>query len=163
MTVPSTETTLPNRKRKSAAWPVYLAAGLLGIFALIFIVEFINLSRIPEREPVATTLTADTYMQTVNSLLENADASRAPELLEKYACYGCHLYGVLARLGPSFEGVAERAAVRNPPLTAAAYLYEAIVYPEAFAIEGFSSEMPVRFGELPDDELGAIIAYLLQQ
>lgn len=163
MTVPSTETTLPHRKRRAAAWPVYLAAGLLAVFALIFAVQFINLSQIPERDPVATTLTADTYMQTVNRLLENADVSRGPELMEKYGCYGCHLYGVLGRLGPSFQGLAARSADRKPPLTAAAYIYESIVFPEAFVLAGFNGEMPLRFGEIPDDELGAIIAYLLQQ
>lgn len=163
MTAPSTETTLPNRNRRTAAWPVYLAAGLLAVFALIFAIQFINLSQVPERDPVATTLTADTYMQTVNQLLENADASRGPELLEKHNCYGCHLYGVLGRLGPSFQGVAARSAERKPPLTAAAYIYESIVYPEAFVLAGFNGEMPLNFGDMPDDELGAIIAYLLQQ
>lgn len=163
MTVPPTETTLPHRNRRTAAWPVFLAAGLLAAFALIFAIQFVNLSQVPERDPVATTLTADTYLETVNHLLENADASRGPELMEKHNCYGCHLYGVLGRLGPSFQGVAERAIDRKPPLTAAAYIYESIVYPEAFVLAGFNGEMPLTFGDMPDDELGALIAYLLQQ
>jgi cytochrome c551/c552 len=162
---PSPEHQQRPKTRRTAAWPVYLAGGLLAIFTVIFAVEFINLSNrpVPAREPVAATLTAQTYAGTVEGLLAVADPERAPKLMETHACYGCHLYGALNRLGPSFQGIGARAAERRPPLSAAAYLYEAIVYPDAHTIEGYTGRMPLNFGALSDEDLGAIIAYLLTQ
>ena len=62
----------------------------------------------------------------------------------------------------SFVGVADRAATRRPPLTAAQYLYESIISPGAYLVEGYANAMPANFaGRLTQAEIGRIIAYLL--
>ncbi|NDJ53875.1 MAG: hypothetical protein GYB68_12445 [Chloroflexi bacterium] len=44
------------------------------------------------------------------------------------------------------------------------YMIEAIVAPEAFVVAGFGNVMPQNFGEqMTSEELGDIIAYLLEQ
>ncbi len=74
----------------------------------------------------------------------------------------CHRLGVASKIAPTFEGIAERAASRRAPLTAAAYIYESITHPTAYVVEGFQPAMPQNFSErLTDRELGDIIAYLL--
>ncbi|MBC8099359.1 MAG: hypothetical protein H7Y11_07945, partial [Armatimonadetes bacterium] len=57
----------------------------------------------------------------------------------------------------------QRTATRRPPLTAEAYLYESILYPTAYEVEGYTGQMPRTYGELSDRDLGDIIAYLLTQ
>jgi hypothetical protein len=66
-------------------------------------------------------------------------------------------------MAPAFVGIAERAATRRPPLTAAAYIYESITNPSAFIAPGqYNAAMPENFRErLSDRELGDIIAFLL--
>jgi hypothetical protein len=58
--------------------------------------------------------------------------------------------------------VALLAAERRPSLTAAAYVYESIIYPGAFIVDDYYNNMPrIYHDQIPDDELGDIIAYLL--
>lgn len=151
----------PPSRKASAAWPVILAGGLLAIFAVIFAVQFINLSQGEGGAPVETTLTADSYMRVVNTLLRDADATRGAAVVETLGCTACHVYGVVNNIAPGFEGIAWVAAERRPPLTAAAYLYESIVHPTAFEVEGYSSQMPRNYGQLSDRDIGDMIAYLL--
>jgi hypothetical protein len=58
----------------------------------------------------------------------------------------------------------ERAATRREPLTAAAYIYESILYPAAHVVADYPNVMPQNFPQrLSNKELGDLIAYLLQQ
>jgi len=82
-------------------------------------------------------------------------------LLETYQCSICHIQGA-GRVAPSFVGIGERAARRRPPLSAAQYLYESIVSPGAYLVDGFTNAMPANFARrLTKAEIGHIIAYLL--
>ncbi len=149
-------------KATAARWPVYLALALLVIFAVIFVLVFVNASGdTPEGTPVAE-LTSESYMDIVEPLLANADPERGEVLLTQYDCAACHRMGVANNLAPSFVGIAERAAVQRPPLTAAAYLYEAIIYPDVHVAGSYTGIMPQYYGtRLSEQELGDIIAYLL--
>jgi cytochrome c551/c552 len=141
-------------------WPVYVAIVLLLVVAVIFIVAFVVTSG-GKPEPSAEGLTADTYMDTVTALLENADPENGSQLIDHYECAACHRAGA-DRIAPSYAGIAARAADRRPPLTAAAYIYESITDPGAYVVEGYSDAMLKNYPErLPDRELGDIIAYLL--
>lgn len=150
------------KKPSAARWPVYVALFLLVGFVIIFVVEFIGASENPVRSEPAATLTADTYMAEVTSILADGNPKNGEALLTKYECVACHRAGVENGIAPAFIGVAERAATRRPPLTAAAYIYESITHPTAFIVEGFSGAMPQNIAErLSERELGDIIAYLL--
>ncbi len=107
-------------------------------------------------------LSPDSYLNQVNALLQDADPAQGSVLVEQYGCIACHRIGAANKIAPAFVGIADRAATRRPPLTAAAYIYESITNPTAFEVEGFNPAMPQNFRErLSDRELGDIIAYLL--
>jgi cytochrome c551/c552 len=98
----------------------------------------------------------------VNGLLQNANADNGALLIEEYGCVACHRLGVASDVAPTFEGIAERAATRRPPLSAADYLYESIIDPAVYIVEGYQPAMPQNYPDrLSDQELGDIIAYLL--
>ncbi len=139
--------------------PVYLVIGFLIVFAVIFIYAFTSL------QPTETTpapITADSYQDRVVSLLANAHPDDAEAAVEKYGCIACHRVGAANGVAPSWVGIAERAATRNPPLTAAAYIYQSITDPGAYVVDGYPDVMPKDFAtRISDQELGDIIAYLL--
>lgn len=149
-------------RRRTSAGPVYLIMGLLGIFAVIFLVEFLSLST-GSGGTLEEALTADTYLDEVVPLLADADPARGPELLQKHGCNACHAGQNAGHLAPAHADLGAAAAERRPPLTAAAYVYESILYPGVFIVEGFDEVVMPRIYEqqVPRDELGDIIAYLL--
>ena len=148
-----------SQNRSTSRWPVYIVLIVLGIVALIFVVALIDSSSIDNG--TVEDLTADTYVDTVAALLENSNPADGEALVGKLACAGCHRLGA-NRIAPSFEGIAERAGARRPPLTAAAYIYESITNPSAYLVSGYAPAMPLNFrDQLSDQELGDIIAYLL--
>lgn len=141
-------------------WALYLPIMLLMVFSAFFLLEFVITTQLAAgRTPEE--LTPETYMERVTALLADADPQRGPELLDFYACMSCHAAG-MERIAPSFEGLADHAAERRPPLQAAAYIYEAIVDPAAYVLEGYNNLMPANYDvRLSDEELGDILAYLL--
>ena len=147
-------------KRPARAWPVYIALLVLAIVFIVFMIEFISASGRTENTSPEN-LTSDTYMETVTRLLEGANPSNGDKLIDQYECGTCHRKAA-ERIAPSFVGIAGRAATRRPPLTAAAYLYESIITPDAYVVEGYAGAMLKSYPErLTDRELGDIIAYLL--
>lgn len=150
--------------RKTSPLPAVIAMGVLIVLAIVFISELGAVSGSGDNVvPAESTLTAETYAPEVSALLETGDAAAGEALVTRYGCVSCHAgAGAENKLAPTFEGVGTRAETRRPPLSAAAYIYESIVHPTAFELEGFSGNMPVIYdGLIPDEELGSIIAYLL--
>ncbi|MBZ0293371.1 MAG: cytochrome c [Anaerolineae bacterium] len=143
-------------------WPVYVVLAMLLIVAAIFVVLFVQSSEPVTTNQPAEVLTSETYLDKVEPLLADAHPENGDALVVTYDCAACHRAGVANHIAPSFEGVAERAAERRPPLTAAAYIYESIIYPYAYEVQGFGGVMPHDYAtRLSEDELGDIIAYLL--
>ncbi len=145
------------------SWPVIVVIGLFVVITLVFVLEFATTESQIAVIPEATAeLSTNTYMDKVTVLLQDANPENGASLIEEYGCVACHRFGVASKVAPSFEGIAERAASRRPPLTAPAYIYESITHPTAYVVEGFQPAMPQNFSErLTDRELGDIIAYLL--
>lgn len=137
--------------------------GVLIVLAIVFVSELGAVSGGGGSAPVESTLTADTYTQQVAALLDTGDVAAGEALITRYGCVSCHAgAGAANKLAPDFDGIGTRAETRRPPLSAAAYLYESVVHPTAFEVEGFSGNMPVIYDSLiPDEDLGSIIAYLL--
>lgn len=147
--------------RRTKLWPVYIALFILIGFGAIFAVELVQLSR-DNRGVAEGELSEQTYMDRVNRLLRNADPERGRALVQEHGCNACHGGANAGRLAPGFDDLWQVAAERHPPLTAAAYVYESIIYPGAYIVEGYPSNMPRIYDErIPDDELGHIIAYLI--
>jgi nitric oxide reductase subunit C len=94
----------------------------------------------------------------------NADAGLA--VFNTEGCTACHSLEPDKKIvGPSLAGVSARAATRKPGLTAEEYLFESILSPTAYTVEGFSrGTMPSTFRmQLSDQELADVIALLMAQ
>jgi len=80
---------------------------------------------------------------------------------------GCRICHSLEKnekiIGPSFYGIADRAASRVPGMTAEEYLHQSIVDPNAFVVPGFpSGQMIQNFGTiLTEDQINDLIAFLM--
>lgn len=79
-------------------------------------------------------------------------------------CRVCHsLDPGAVIIGPSFDGVATAATTRVPGLTAEEYLWQSIVDPDAFVVDGFDpGVMLENFNEtLTDEQIDNLVAFLL--
>ncbi|MBC8171028.1 MAG: c-type cytochrome [Anaerolineae bacterium] len=148
--------------RSTPVLPVYIALGLLVVFIIIFTIELAGSSGGESDVLVVETMTAETYMDIVTPLLAKGDADRGAELIVKYGCHSCHVAGAVNKLGPPFEGLVRRARIRRPPLQPAAYIYESIIHPTVFDTRGgYTGKMPLTFGNMPEQDLADIMAYLI--
>lgn len=143
----------------SARPAVVLAVALLVLVALAFAVAFAATS-LPEAASISD-IHAQSAATGVAAAMDGASPAQGEALIETYQCSLCHIQGE-GRVAPSFSGIAERAATRRPPLSAAQYLYESIISPGAFLVEGYANAMPANFASrLTRAEIGHLIAYLL--
>lgn len=135
-----------------------IALGLLIVVAAVFVIAFIIAS-----QPNAATHASNAPDPEAQAalLLEHADPERGAQLVVEHQCVNCHVYAA-GRAAPGWDGVADRAVRREPPLSAPAYLYESIADPMTYLVEGYAPTMPQNFREtLTPEETGDIIAYLL--
>ncbi|MCP4426313.1 MAG: hydrogenase iron-sulfur subunit [Chloroflexi bacterium] len=80
------------------------------------------------------------------------------------ACRICHsLDKDVVLVGPSFYGIATRAAGRVPGMTAEEYLYQSIIDPNAYVVEEFpAGQMVPNLGEiLTQEQIEDLIAFLM--
>ncbi len=75
-------------------------------------------------------------------------------------CAFCH--GPEDGTGPAFTGMAARAAERVEDMSAADYLLESIVEPDAHLVEGYGPMPPVA-GQLSENEIAGLVAYILDK
>jgi len=81
-----------------------------------------------------------------------------------YACSNCHLPdSEETNIGPGLLNIKDRAASRVPGQSAAEYIYQSIIDPLAYIVEGFDPElMPKNWQEIYTQlEIFDIVAYLL--
>lgn len=143
--------------------PLVITVGLFLVVVVGFVYEFV-LTSTTQPEGAAEVLTAATYMDIVGPLLANADPMRGEQLIHSgFECHVCHIQNA-GQVAPSFVGMGARAATARPPLTAEAYLYEAIMYPSVHVVSGYSAAMPANYpSRLEPQQVGDMIAYLLTQ
>jgi cytochrome c oxidase subunit II len=101
-------------------------------------------------------------------------ADRGAQILASgaYPCAGCHVLEQLnwvGNIGPSLEGVGDRAATRVVGQTAEAYLSRSLYHPNEYLAPGFGALMPQFQPDdpqganyMPWDENQAIAAYLCE-
>jgi len=81
-------------------------------------------------------------------------------------CTACHsLEAGVAGVGPSQNGISQRAATTKPDYSAHAYIYESIVNPNAYVVTGFQQGiMPQTFRQtLTPQQIADVIAFLMTQ
>ena len=138
---------------------VALTIALLIAITIVFAASFVSTSRPESTSSYA--IDSQSYATDLAAALEGASASEGETLIEAFQCSACHILGE-GRIAPLFSGVAARAATRRPPLSASQYLYESIVSPGAYLVEGYANSMPVNFADrLTQPEIGHIIALLI--
>ncbi len=83
------------------------------------------------------------------------------------ACTACHGLGSRApnlRTDHAGEGtIGQRCGNRKPGVDCKTYLYESMVQPDAYLVDGFTAIMPDARRQLSADQIWAIIAYLQDQ
>lgn len=145
--------------KPSRNWPVIAVIGLLVVFGGAFIVVMATWQA-PQTEPSAAD--EPTLAEAVAAVLTAADPVRGEQHLTTYACAACHIAGAANNVAPGFVGIADTAATRRPPLTAAEYLYESIIDPSAYVVEGYPDVMIGYFASrAPAQDIGDMVAYLL--
>lgn len=103
--------------------------------------------------------------EAVEEEFEGSDGERVFNTASPITCITCHSLDGTVGLGPSLQGISERAATRIAGMSAEEYLRQSIIDTNAYIVDGFpESLMPVNFSEtLTPEELEAVIAYLLEQ
>jgi len=141
-------------------------AELCGVehYAMLFDVEAVSrdgfdtwMQDLVERqgEPIGTDL---------ESPLPAGDAANGEVLFVELGCTSCHSLDGSALVGPTVQGLGQRAVTRIPDYSAEQYLRESILLPCEFVIDTFTCVMPQTFGERLDAQsLSDMIAYLLEQ
>ncbi len=92
------------------------------------------------------------------------DAAAGEQLYTAIGCNACHSLDGSVLVGPSFQGLGQRAGERIDGYTAEEYLHESIVAPCSFVVEGFFCVMPQNYGDrLTPQNIADLIAFLQAQ
>ncbi len=166
------EPQLTPKAPNSARWTLWVVMGLLVVAIIIFLGAFLDAESMQAHHlammgggtgDVTPSTSSEDLEARVSALLENADAAHGDALIDELGCGVCHRAGA-GRVAPGFEGIAQRASSRIPDLSAAAYIYQSIAYPEFYVVEGYTPAMPQNYlVTLSESELADIIAYLLTE
>ncbi len=125
----------------------------------------------PTPVPTATPEpTAVPMMSPIDRMVSVRNAEKGAVLFEtfqdaaNYACSNCHLpTSEKTNIGPGLLNIKDRALTRVDGQSAAEYIYESIIKPAAFTVDGFEVDlMPQNWAEIYSDlEIFDIVAYLL--
>ncbi len=94
-----------------------------------------------------------------------AQAKTGDQIFTAAGCAGCHTFapaGSNANIGPNLDELAAAAGQREPGKSAEEYIRESLTSPEAFLTEGFGNAMPSFEGRLTDEQIQALVDYLLE-
>jgi mono/diheme cytochrome c family protein len=128
-------------------------------------------STAPERAPLPTP-SGPVVGTDITKQLPAGDAGSGEQVATAQGCVACH---VTTTTGPAWmasagqPGIGERAQTRftqpdysGKATTAEQYLFEAIVDPHVYLVEGYTALMPDTYDQsLTDQDLADLIAYLL--
>jgi mono/diheme cytochrome c family protein len=94
-----------------------------------------------------------------------AQAKTGDQIFTAAGCAGCHTFspaGSNGTIGPNLDDLAAAAGKREPGKSAEEYIRESLTKPDAFLVEGFGNAMPSFEGRLTDQQVQAVIDYLLK-
>jgi cytochrome c2 len=94
-----------------------------------------------------------------------AQAKTGEQIFRAAGCAGCHTFGPAGSdgtIGPNLDELKAAAGNREPGKPAEEYVRESLTNPEAYLVEGFGNAMPSYEGRLTDQQINALIDYLLQ-
>jgi cytochrome c2 len=94
-----------------------------------------------------------------------AQAKTGEQIFTAAGCAGCHRFtpaGSTGTIGPSLDDLRTAAGNREPGKSAEEYVRDSLTNPEAYLVEGYGNAMPSFEGRLTDEQVNALIDYLLQ-
>lgn len=94
-----------------------------------------------------------------------AQAATGKQSFTAAGCAGCHTFspaGSNGTIGPNLDQLAAAAGKREPGKSAADYIRESLLQPDAYLVKGFGNAMPSFDGRLTDQQIKALIDYLLK-
>jgi mono/diheme cytochrome c family protein len=94
-----------------------------------------------------------------------AQAKTGDQIFTAAGCAGCHTFGPAGStgtIGPSLDDLKTAAGNREPGKSAEEYIRESLTDPGAFLVQGFGNVMPSFEGRLTDEQIQALVDYLLQ-
>ncbi len=107
----------------------------------------------------------DAWVNRQEGALEGPSDQGGRAVFDEQACGGCHTLAdasATGEQGPSLDRLQELADRAGRPLEE--FVRESIVNPDAYVEPGFSDDlMPETYDELPDEQLDALVDYLVQQ
>jgi cytochrome c2 len=99
------------------------------------------------------------------STLPKGDPASGKKLFASNGCGGCHTYGPAgtnAKVGPDLDKLAQYAKQANQgPLDQ--FVESSITNPSAYVQSGYSDVMPKSYGNLPQQQLADLVAFLTQK
>jgi cytochrome c oxidase subunit 2 len=103
----------------------------------------------------------DTWLQRQGQANEGGGEASGAAVFQRQGCGGCHTFEPAkaeGKTGPDLDNLAAAAEEAGKPLEE--FVRESIVDPSAYVQSGYADLMPKTFGDLPDDELDALVQYL---
>jgi len=94
-----------------------------------------------------------------------AQGTDGQSIFTSLGCGSCHTFtpaGTNGQTGPDLDELADVAGERKPGTSAEDYVRESLTDPNAFVVEGFQGVMPSFAEQLSDEQLDALVEYLLQ-
>lgn len=149
-----------SRASKKNQWTVIIAVAIVAVISAIFFIEFAIASVTPPVDDADSV--AQGYADVLAELPEG-DAERGMTLVTTtFECHVCHV-AAAGQQAPAFNDYLTREDALND-LSHEAYLYESILYPSRYVVEGYVNAMPQNYRDRIDDQqLADMIAYLLAQ
>jgi cytochrome c oxidase subunit 2 len=92
----------------------------------------------------------------------NVLVAQGAKIYEKKACIGCHTTSGAKLVGPSWKGIwgRDEATDHGNVKVDEAYIRESILQPQAKIVAGYPPTMPSFAGQISDDEIDEVIAYI---
>jgi len=93
------------------------------------------------------------------------EAKTGEQIFTAAGCAGCHTFGPAGSsgtIGPSLDELKTQAGNIEPGKSAEEYVKESIEDPSAFIVKGYSNVMPQFKGKLTDQQIQALVQYILQ-
>jgi len=95
-----------------------------------------------------------------------AQAKTGEQIFTAAGCAGCHTFspaGSNGNIGPNLDQLKTQAGKLVPGKSADEYIRQSIEDPGAYIVKGFPNAMPPFKGRLKDEQIKALIDYLLQK
>ena len=114
---------------------------------------------VPQEEYEAAVKTATTLEQGEGETIEQF----GEKVYKAFACNSCHNTDASVKVGPGFGGLFGKTETMGDGTSLTVdenYIRESIYQPNAKVVAGFTPQMPSFAGQINDDQMNAIIAYI---